>query len=80
MRDIRDESSREGVRVVIELKSGEEPDVVLNNLYKQTFSTWFVPAPAEAVAHEVHSLPKIPDLVLSFNGIVNNGIISVNNL
>ena len=36
VRDIRDESSREGVRVVIELKSGEEPDVVLNNLYKQT--------------------------------------------
>ena len=36
VRDIRDESSREGVRVVIELKSGEEPDVVLNNLWKQT--------------------------------------------
>ncbi len=34
--DIRDESSREGVRVVIELRAGEEPDVVLNNLYKQT--------------------------------------------
>ena len=28
--DIRDESSREGVRVVIELRAGEEPDVVLN--------------------------------------------------
>ena len=36
VRDIRDESSREGVRVVIEIKSGEEPDVILNNLYKQT--------------------------------------------
>ena len=34
--DIRDESSREGVRVVIELKRGEEPEVVLNNLYKRT--------------------------------------------
>jgi len=37
--DIRDESSREGIRVVIELKRGEEPDVVLNNLYKQTGMT-----------------------------------------
>jgi DNA gyrase subunit A len=34
--DIRDESNREGVRVVIEVKSGDEPDVLLNNLYKQT--------------------------------------------
>ncbi len=34
--DVRDESSREGVRVVIELKRGEVPDVVLNNLFKHT--------------------------------------------
>jgi DNA gyrase subunit A len=34
--DLRDESSREGMRIVIELKRGELPDVVLNNLYKQT--------------------------------------------
>ncbi len=34
--DIRDESSREGVRVVIEVKSGDEPEVLLNNLYKAT--------------------------------------------
>ncbi len=34
--DIRDESSREGIRVVVEVKRGDEPDVVLNNLYKQT--------------------------------------------
>src|SRR4029453_2173415 len=34
--DIRDESSREGMRIVIELKRGELPDVVLNNLYKHT--------------------------------------------
>ncbi|MCH7825035.1 MAG: DNA gyrase subunit A [Acidobacteria bacterium] len=34
--DIRDESSREGVRVVIEVKTGDEPDVLLNNLYKAT--------------------------------------------
>ena len=34
--DLRDESDREGMRVVIELKRGELPEVVLNNLYKHT--------------------------------------------
>jgi DNA gyrase subunit A len=34
--DIRDESDREGMRVVIELKRDAQPQVVLNNLYKQT--------------------------------------------
>jgi len=34
--DIRDESDKSGMRVVIELKRGEMPEVVLNNLYKNT--------------------------------------------
>ena len=34
--DIRDESDKSGMRAVIELKRGEIPEVVLNNLYKQT--------------------------------------------
>jgi DNA gyrase subunit A len=34
--DIRDESDREGMRAVIEIKRGELPEVVLNNLYKHT--------------------------------------------
>ena len=34
--EIRDESDREGMRVVIELKRGEQSEVVLNNLYKHT--------------------------------------------
>ncbi|MGH9403080.1 MAG: DNA gyrase subunit A, partial [Terriglobia bacterium] len=34
--DIRDESDREGMRIVIELKRGEQPEVILNNLYKHT--------------------------------------------
>jgi DNA gyrase subunit A len=34
--DLRDESDREGMRVVIELKRGEIPQVVLNQLYKHT--------------------------------------------
>ncbi len=34
--DLRDESDKSGMRVVIELKRGEVAEVVLNNLYKQT--------------------------------------------
>lgn len=34
--DIRDESDKDGMRLVIELKRGEVPEVVLNNLYKNT--------------------------------------------
>ncbi|MCX8031489.1 MAG: DNA gyrase subunit A, partial [Thermodesulfovibrionales bacterium] len=34
--DIRDESDREGIRVVIEIKRSDDPQVVLNNLYKHT--------------------------------------------
>jgi DNA gyrase subunit A len=33
---IQDESDKSGMRLVIELKRGEVPEVVLNNLYKQT--------------------------------------------
>jgi DNA gyrase subunit A len=34
--DLRDESDRTGMRIVIELRRGEVPEVVLNNLYKHT--------------------------------------------
>jgi len=34
--EIRDESDRDGMRIVFELKRGEQADVVLNNLFKQT--------------------------------------------
>ncbi len=34
--DIRDESDRDGMRIVFELKRGEEPEIILNNLYKHT--------------------------------------------
>ncbi len=34
--DLRDESDRDGMRIVIELKRDANPNVVLNNLYKQT--------------------------------------------
>ncbi|NIV18106.1 MAG: DNA gyrase subunit A [Woeseiaceae bacterium] len=34
--ELRDESDKDGMRIVIELRKGENSDVVLNNLYKQT--------------------------------------------
>ena len=34
--DLRDESDRDGIRVVVELKRGEVPEVILNSLYKHT--------------------------------------------
>src|SRR6516162_6437282 len=34
--DVRDESDRDGMRIVIELKRGEESQLILNNLYKHT--------------------------------------------
>jgi DNA gyrase subunit A len=34
--DVRDESSREGMRIVIEIKRGEESKLILNNLFKHT--------------------------------------------
>lgn len=34
--DLRDESDREGMRIVVELKKGEQPQIILNQLYKLT--------------------------------------------
>ena len=34
--DIRDESDRDGMRIVVELKRGGEPQIVLNQLFKHT--------------------------------------------
>ncbi|MFW6131855.1 MAG: DNA gyrase subunit A [Candidatus Aminicenantaceae bacterium] len=34
--DIRDESDKEGMRIVVEIKKGEHPEIILNNLYKHT--------------------------------------------
>jgi len=40
--DLRDESNREGIRVVIELKKGANPEVILNRIFKETaFETSF---------------------------------------
>ena len=34
--DIRDESDRDGMRIVIEVKRDEKPEIILNHLFKHT--------------------------------------------
>src|SRR5262245_60733345 len=34
--DLRDESDREGIRIVLDVKRGEQPEIILNTLYKMT--------------------------------------------
>ncbi|WP_029513531.1 DNA gyrase subunit A [Mycoplasmopsis primatum] len=34
--DLRDESNRDGIRIVIDIKKGEAPEIILNKLYRQT--------------------------------------------
>ena len=36
IRDLRDESNRDGIRIVLEVKKGEVPEIILNQLYKLT--------------------------------------------
>ena len=54
--DVRDESDRDGIRIVLDLKRGEIADVILNNLYKytqmqETFGVIFLAI--------VHNQPKV---------------------
>jgi DNA gyrase subunit A len=57
--DIRDESDRDGMRVVIELKKDAQPDIILNQLYKLTpmQSTFGV-----IMLALVHGVPKVLNL------------------
>jgi DNA gyrase subunit A len=64
--DLRDESDRRGMRIVIELRRGEVPEVVLNNLYKHTqLQTSFGIIALAIVAGRPRVLPLL-DLVEQF--------------
>src|SRR5256885_1237559 len=71
--DLRDESDRDGMRIVIELKKGEIPLVILNNLYKHTpmQSTFGV-----IMLALVHNRPEVLDLksVLASEALVRQFI------
>ena len=64
--DLRDETDRTGMRIVIELRRGEVPEVVLNNLYKHTpLQTTFGINAVAIVGGRPRTLPLI-DLIDHF--------------
>ncbi len=64
--DIRDESSREGVRVVIDLKRDATPDVVLNQLWRHTPAQASFPANMLAIRGGRPETLTLRDIVQSF--------------
>ncbi len=64
--DIRDESDKSGMRVVIELKRNEVPEIVLNNLYKQTQLQDTFGMNLVALVGGQPKLCNLKDLVLEF--------------
>ncbi|MCL2369238.1 MAG: DNA gyrase subunit A, partial [Alphaproteobacteria bacterium] len=71
--DIRDESSREGVRVVIELKRDAIPDVVLNQLYQYTEMQSSFPVNMMALNHGrpmLFNVRKVLDSFIEFRAEV----------
>src|SRR3954470_7963544 len=64
--DIRDESSREGVRVVIELKRDATPDVVLNQLWRHTPAESRFPANMLAIRGGRPETLNLRDIIESF--------------
>ena len=64
--DIRDESSREGVRVVIELKRDATPDVVLNQLWRHTPAQASFPANMLAIRGGRPETLNLRDIIEAF--------------
>ena len=68
--DIRDESNREGVRIVVEVKKGANPDIILANLFKHTQlrTSFGVNALAlkDGTSPEVMDLKKMISIFVSF--------------
>ena len=68
--DIRDESNREGVRIVVEIKKGANPDIILANLFKHTQlrTSFGVNALAlkDGTSPEVMDLKKMISIFISF--------------
>ena len=64
--DLRDESDKSGMRLVIELKRGEVPEVVLNNLYKQTQLATTFGAILLAIDHGRPKVMNLKDLMTCY--------------
>lgn len=67
--DIRDESDRKGMRVVIELKKNSNPDVVLNQLYSRSRMESTVPV---ALVTLVDGAPRTINLRQLLNGFIKH--------
>ncbi|MCB9991481.1 MAG: DNA gyrase subunit A [Rhodospirillales bacterium] len=64
--EIRDESDRDGVRIVVELKRGANADVVLNQLYKHTALQTTFPANMVALNRGRPEMLKLHDFIHAF--------------
>jgi DNA gyrase subunit A len=70
--DVNDESDRDGMRIVVELKRGEQPEVILNNLYKHTQLQETFGMIMLAIVHgQPRTLPLIDALQLFIDHRVN---------
>ena len=66
--ELRDESDKDGMRVVIELRRGEVPEVVLNNLYKQTSMQSVFGINMVALVHGQPKLLNVREVLEAFVG------------
>ncbi|HEY5776293.1 MAG TPA: DNA gyrase subunit A [Xanthomonadales bacterium] len=66
--ELRDESDKDGMRVVIELRRGEVPEVILNNLYKQTMMQNVFGINMVALVEGQPRLLNIKEILLAFIG------------
>lgn len=64
--DIRDESDREGMRIVFELKKGEDSRVILNQLYKNTQMQVSFGISMLALDHQQPKVMNIKELLVAF--------------
>src|SRR5579864_6033691 len=69
--DIRDESDRDGMRIVVELKRGGEPQIVLNQLFKHTAMQESFSMILLAV---VHNQPKEMGLIQAIQHFINHRV------
>jgi DNA gyrase subunit A len=68
IRELRDESDKDGMRMVIELRRGEVPEVLLNNLYKQTQMQSVFGINMVALDNGRPRLMNLKDIISSFIG------------
>ncbi|HXM70225.1 MAG TPA: DNA gyrase subunit A, partial [Thermoanaerobaculia bacterium] len=64
--DLRDESDRDGIRIVLEVKRGEMPEVILNSLYKMTQMQTTFGINLLAIVDSQPKVMRLPDLLRHF--------------